>query len=90
MWCVDESRWRGGHALLTACRCHPAGAVADDMYHRYPADIGIMKQLGIKHFRLSIAWPRIFPNGTGDQPNQAGLDFYSGFIDALLAAGITP
>jgi beta-glucosidase len=27
-------------------------------------------------YRFSIAWPRIFPEGTG-QPNQKGLDFYS-------------
>ena len=44
---------------------------------------------GIKHFRLSIAWPRIFPRGRGE-PNPEGLAFYSGLVDALLAAGIEP
>ena len=48
-----------------------------------------MKQLGIKAFRMSIAWPRIQPQGTGPA-NQAGLDFYSAVIDALLAEGIEP
>ena len=48
-----------------------------------------MKQLGIKAFRMSIAWPRIQPQGTGP-PNQAGLDFYSAVFDALLAEGIEP
>lgn len=48
-----------------------------------------MKGLGIKAFRMSIAWPRIQPTGTG-APNQAGLDFYNSVIDSLLAAGIEP
>ena len=48
-----------------------------------------MKQLGINAFRMSIAWPRIQPQGTGP-PNQAGLDFYSAVFDALIAEGIEP
>lgn len=52
-------------------------------------DIKLMKQLGIKAFRMSIAWPRIQPQGTGP-PNQAGLDFYRAVFDALLAEGIEP
>lgn len=65
------------------------GDVADDFYHRYPQDIELMKQLGLKTFRFSVAWPRIFPNGTG-QPNQQGIDFYRRLCEALLAAGIQP
>ena len=49
----------------------------------------MMQSLGIRNFRLSIAWPRIFPQGRGE-PNPEGLAFYSGLIDALLAAGIEP
>jgi beta-glucosidase len=65
------------------------GDVADDFYHRYPQDIEIMKRLGLKTFRFSVAWPRIFPSGTGT-PNQQGLDFYKHLVDALLGAGIEP
>jgi beta-glucosidase len=65
------------------------GDTADDSYHRYPEDIALMKALGLKACRFSIAWPRIFPQGTG-QPNQKGLDHYRRFAEALLAAGITP
>ena len=65
------------------------GDVADDYYHRYPEDIALMKDLGLKTCRFSIAWSRIFPTGTG-QPNQQGLDFYRRMVDALLAAGIQP
>ena len=65
------------------------GDVADDFFHRYRADIGLMKDLGLKTFRLSVAWSRIFPNG-GGAPNPQGLDFYRRLTDALLEAGIEP
>ena len=65
------------------------GDVADDFYHLYPGDISLMKQIGLKTFRFSVAWTRIFPRGTG-QPNQPGIDFYNCLVDALLAAGIQP
>ncbi len=65
------------------------GDVACDHYHRYPQDIGLMQELGLKAYRFSIAWPRILPTGRG-QINQAGLDFYDRLVDSLLAAGIDP
>ncbi len=65
------------------------GDVACDHYHRYPEDIALMQSLNIQAYRFSIAWPRILPAGRG-QVNQAGLDFYSRLVDALLEAGIEP
>jgi beta-glucosidase len=65
------------------------GDVADDFYHRYKQDIELMQRLGAKGFRFSIAWPRVFPTGTGT-PNPKGLDFYKRLIDDLHAAGIEP
>jgi beta-glucosidase len=64
-------------------------AQACDHYHRYREDIRLMRDLGVRHYRLSIAWPRLFPQGRGPL-NQRGLDYYHKLIDALLAAGITP
>lgn len=66
------------------------GQVADDFYHRYREDIQMMKDLGLKHFRLSIAWSRVLPNGTIDIVNQQGVDFYNNVIDTLIANGIQP
>lgn len=63
--------------------------VACDHYRRYPRDFALMRQLGVKHYRLSLAWPRIFPAGDG-AVNQAGIDFYDRLIDSMLAHGITP
>ena len=63
--------------------------VACDHYHLYESDADLMKQLGWRNYRLSIAWPRVFPDGTG-QINPAGLEFYDRLIDAFLAREITP
>lgn len=65
------------------------GDVACDHYHRYQEDVALMKDMGLKAYRFSTAWPRILPEGRG-QVNPAGLDFYSRLTDELLEAGITP
>lgn len=65
------------------------GDVACDHYHRWRDDIALMRELGLDAYRLSIAWPRIIPQGRG-QINEAGLDFYEKLIDGLLEAGIKP
>ena len=65
------------------------GDVADDHYHRYKEDVQLMKNLGVKTYRFSIAWPRVFPKGAGD-PNPKGLDFYNRLVDELLTNNITP
>jgi beta-glucosidase len=63
--------------------------VACDHYHRFDEDFALMASLGVKHYRLSIAWPRIYPNGDGEL-NEAGLDFYRRLIASLARHGITP
>lgn len=65
------------------------GDVACDSYHRYKEDIALMRNLGIKAYRMSLAWSRIFPEGRG-KPNPKGIDYYNRVIDALLEAGIQP
>jgi beta-glucosidase len=65
------------------------GDVAVDQYHRYAQDVQLMKWLGVKAYRFSIAWPRVFPDGSG-QPNEKGMAYYERLVDALLAAGIEP
>ena len=62
--------------------------VAVDHYHRMPADVALMKELGLDSYRFSTSWARVKP---GDRyVNQAGLDFYSRLVDELLGAGILP
>lgn len=67
-----------------------SGAVACDHYHRVEQDVRLMKELRMKAYRFSISWPRIFPNGRGEVPNEKGIAFYSMLIDTLLAHGIEP
>ncbi|WP_296879529.1 glycoside hydrolase family 1 protein [Thomasclavelia sp.] len=63
--------------------------VASDHYHRYKEDVALMKELGLKAYRFSIAWTRIIPDGSGEV-NQKGIDFYNNLIDELVDAGIEP
>ena len=65
------------------------GDVADDHYHRYEEDVDLMADLGVGWYRFSLAWPRLQPDGRGAL-NEAGVDFYSRLVDALLAKDIQP
>jgi beta-glucosidase len=65
------------------------GDRAHDHYHRYKEDVGLIAALGAKAYRFSIAWSRIFPEGTG-APNVKGLDFYDRLVDEMLKNGIEP
>ncbi|WP_455381812.1 GH1 family beta-glucosidase [Salinispira pacifica] len=60
-----------------------------DHYHRYREDVALMRDLGARAYRFSIAWPRIFPEGAGRR-NPKGFDFYKRLIDELAGAGIEP
>lgn len=79
MFCKEPGKVYGGHH----------GAVACDHYYQYKEDIKIMKEMGIKAYRFSIAWTRVLPDGTGEI-NERGLMFYSDLVDELLANGIEP
>jgi len=65
------------------------GEVACDHYNRFKEDVQLMKNMGVKAYRFSIAWARIMPTGK-DTVNEKGIQFYSDLIDELLKAGITP
>lgn len=69
--------------------CGHTGNVACDHYHRFKEDVALMRSLGIKAYRFSISWSRIFPDGTG-MVNEKGVKFYSDLIDELLANDIEP
>ncbi len=65
------------------------GSVACDHYHRYADDAKLLKTLGLPNYRLSVAWPRIIPDGVGPV-NEKGLDFYDRLLDSLIENGINP
>ena len=63
---------------------------AVDFYHHYAEDIALMAEMGLKMYRLSIAWTRIFPNGIEEKPNEAGLAFYDRVFAELKRYNIEP
>ena len=65
------------------------GDITCDHYHRFREDVALMAEQGLKAYRFSIAWSRIYPQGSGEV-NPEGIRFYSDLIDELLAHGITP
>lgn len=70
---------RGGDTLDVAC----------DHYHRFDEDFALMRKLGIRHYRLSLAWPRLLPDG-GRVVNQVGVDYYQRLLDSMERHGIEP
>ena len=79
VFCKEKGKVYEGHT----------GDIACDHYHRFKEDVALMKELGIKAYRFSINWARVFPNGTGEV-NQEGLKFYHDLVDELCNAGIEP
>ncbi|KAF4788169.1 Lactase-phlorizin hydrolase [Turdus rufiventris] len=66
------------------------GDVACDSYHRIEDDVEMLKSLKVSHYRFSISWSRVLPDGTTRYINEKGLNYYERLIDALLAANIVP
>ncbi|NWV26721.1 LPH hydrolase, partial [Origma solitaria] len=66
------------------------GDVACDSYHKIEEDVEMLKSLKVSHYRFSISWPRVLPDGTTRYINEMGLNYYEKLIDALLAANIMP
>ncbi|KAJ8983484.1 hypothetical protein NQ317_014943 [Molorchus minor] len=67
---------------------HSAPDVAADSYHKYKEDVALVKEMGLYHYRLSIAWSRILPTGYPDQVNQKGVDYYTNLLTELKESGI--
>ncbi|GMR70714.1 6-phospho-beta-glucosidase BglA [Aerococcus viridans] len=74
---VEEGRYYPNH-------------VAVDLYGHYKEDVALFAEMGLKAFRTSINWTRIFPNGDDAEPNEEGLQFYDDFFDELLKYNIQP
>ena len=72
-----------------AIREGQSGRHACDHYHRWKDDLDLLERLGFGAYRFSVAWPRIFPGGTG-AVNLQGLDFYDRLVDGLLERKIEP
>lgn len=59
-------------------------------YYTYPEDLKLLAEMGLKSFRFSVNWARIFPNGDEEEPNGEGLAFYDRLIDEIIKNGMEP
>lgn len=59
-----------------------------DFYHHYKEDIALLAEMGLKVFRTSISWSRIFPNGDEEMPNQAGINYYKDLFKTCKEHGM--
>jgi beta-glucosidase len=84
-----ESVWDAFCRVPGAVRDGSNGDVACDHVKRFREDVAIMRDMGLRGYRLSISWPRVMPEGVGPV-NEAGLSFYDRLVDELLAADIRP
>ena len=84
-----ESIWDRYCAIPGNVANGDTGDVACDHYHCFREDVALMKKIGMKAYRFSVAWARVLPMGIGEV-NEKGMAFYSELIDALLEAGIEP
>jgi beta-glucosidase len=78
-FCAEPGRIADGSNIDIAC----------DHVHRMEDDVELLRWLGVKAYRFSIAWPRVQRDGEGAW-NEAGFAFYQRLVDRLLAAGIRP
>ncbi|CAK8575843.1 unnamed protein product [Lathyrus sativus] len=67
------------------------GDVANDAYHRYKEDIGLIKDLNMDAYRFSISWSRVLPKGKVSRGvNREGIKYYNNLINELLANNLQP
>uniref|UniRef100_A0A8C5LYM6 Cytosolic beta-glucosidase n=1 Tax=Leptobrachium leishanense TaxID=445787 RepID=A0A8C5LYM6_9ANUR len=66
------------------------GDVACGSYTLWEEDLKCIKQLGLTHYRFSISWSRLLPDGTTGFINQKGVDYYNMVIDSLLENTVVP
>ncbi len=77
---IDHAHFHDGITDFTVCSDH---------YHRFKEDIALLAEMGLKTYRFSIAWSRIYPDGDGEL-NAAGVAFYQRLIDEICQHGIEP
>ncbi|XP_041842023.1 cytosolic beta-glucosidase [Melanotaenia boesemani] len=66
------------------------GDVACDSYNLWEKDLECVQQLGLTHYRLSLSWARLLPDGTTQHVNERGVQYYNKVINDLLACGVSP
>ncbi|WP_420120895.1 glycoside hydrolase family 1 protein [Nakamurella sp.] len=96
---LDPKDYAAHHAVSTAsieaALADPDGTYYPkrrgiDFYHRYPEDLALFAELGLKVLRVSIAWTRLYPTGEETEPNEAGIAYYQALFTEMRRLGIEP
>uniref|UniRef100_A0A4W5R6L1 Glucosidase, beta, acid 3 (gene/pseudogene) n=1 Tax=Hucho hucho TaxID=62062 RepID=A0A4W5R6L1_9TELE len=93
-WDVDDkgpSIWdtfchEGGRLVFEG----QSGDVTCNSYELWEEDLRCIRQLGLTHYRLSLSWSRLLPEGITQHVNQKGLRYYNKVINDLLASDVLP
>lgn len=75
-----------------ARRCQEKGEYpfrwGSGQYTHYQEDIALFAEMGMKVYRMSVSWSRIYPNGDDEQPNPEGLAYYKNIFRECHKYGI--
>ncbi|XP_054830414.1 klotho [Eublepharis macularius] len=66
-----------------------SGGPGADSYNRLQRDLDGLQLLGVSHYRFSLAWARLLPNGTAPA-NAAAVRYYARLLAGLRARGVEP
>ena len=89
VFAYDPGHQRVETESIEAGRYYPSHNAAGG-YDHTDEDLRLLGELGVKGYRMSIAWSRIFPEGDDAQPNEEGLAYYDHVFDLLAEHGIEP
>ncbi|KAL0970320.1 hypothetical protein UPYG_G00240410 [Umbra pygmaea] len=67
-----------------------SGDIACNSYELWEEDLKCILQLGLTHYRFSLAWSRLLPDGTTNHVNEKGVQYYNKVINDLLASNVLP
>ncbi|CAH1100589.1 unnamed protein product [Psylliodes chrysocephalus] len=93
-WNIDgktTSVWdTKNHLIPSVIKDNQTADISCDSYHKYKEDVAILAAMGVTHYRFSLSWPRILPNGYNDTINPLGVNYYKNLISELKANNIEP
>lgn len=87
LWGVAGSGYQSeGSAPASNWSRHARGYLDSvDFLHRYPEDIALAADLGVRVFRLCVEWARVQP-----EPGKWDFSFYDDVLARVRAAGLRP
>lgn len=89
-WQYDGLQTIGGMAQnsWTQEPKRPQPGIGNGFWDSFAEDAQLLREIGIKTFRLSVEWAKVQPDGK--EFRQEVMDHYKKIIRALIAAGIKP